>query len=370
MKKIFSVCLALSVVCLFPLLSTTAAQTTPSSATDSEYTIDTPYVFPVTPADPEWRNFNTKQEMDASCQIPERILTKLTTRALLETVLSYPFMSDYILFNHYTDAAKNLCNTFNGFEELLSREDLTSVLLAAYNNAPVLKGEENEENIDFVQSKAYFRVSDLEFIIAYDKIINGDYSAEEERIFQSAHSEKMNTRKNMGECSSLSETYLSFMSQENRLSVQDTTHIVYTPKGSPVSVTKYSGELTAVQKAQINAQMASAFPKATRVAEPTIKYNCHSYAWYQQSTSNPYWMVNPNAYMTDGSYIVASGTKPRVGFRAFYYNGDHSAVVHSIKVVSGAQTIYYRSKWGSAGVYEHTVSHAPYASGTRHYYKA
>ena len=224
MKKTCSVILAffLFAVCLFSFHSTASRQITESGATNSAYTIDTPYVFPITPADPEWRDFDTKQEMDKACQIPEQILTRLTTRALLETVLSQPFVSDYVCFNTYEDAAKNFYNTFNGFRELLSREDLTPALLAAYNGSAVLRGEEDEEKITYRHSQAYFRVSDLEFIIAYDKIVNGDYSPEEENAFRAIHKEKMTARENMGTYSSFGETYLNFMSEENRLSDRDT----------------------------------------------------------------------------------------------------------------------------------------------------
>ncbi len=231
MKKVYSVFLSLFifVVCLVSLCATESRQITESAAAVSAYTIDTPYFFPITPADSEWQNFETKQEMDKACQIPEQILTKLTTRALLETVLSQPFMSNYVAFNTYADAAKNFYDTFNGFRELMSREDLTAVLLAAYDGANVLRGEENEESITYGHSRAYFRVSDLEFIIAYDRIANGERSAEEENTFRAIHSEKKIARENMGTYSDFDETYLVFMSQENLLSVQDTGYTAYTP---------------------------------------------------------------------------------------------------------------------------------------------
>lgn len=37
---------------------------------------------------------------------------------------------------------------------------------------------------------------------------------------------------------------------------------------------------------------------ATRRATPTVKYNCHSYAWYSQSTANKHWMNSPSKYMS------------------------------------------------------------------------
>lgn len=79
-------------------------------------------------------------------------------------------------------------------------------------------------------------------------------------------------------------------------------------------------------------------------------------------------MRDPSKYWQDGSYKKSTEVRPRVNFRAYYYNGDHSAIVKEIKVIGGAQTFWYQSKWGSAGLYYHSVYYCPYDTGVRHYY--
>ena len=87
-------------------------------ANNRAYTIDVPYEFTMTPEDEEWGNIKTKEMALSHCQIPDDILEEMTTEALVETVLDYPFITDYFAYNSYLEAAKVFEREFNGFEEL------------------------------------------------------------------------------------------------------------------------------------------------------------------------------------------------------------------------------------------------------------
>ena len=108
--------------------------------------IDVPYRYPITPADKEWANFKTSKEMYDSCQIPDPVLTSITTDALLETVLNYPFLGTYRCYDDCEIAARYLCGQFNGLEELVARDDLTETLLERYAKSKVLTQKELNEN--------------------------------------------------------------------------------------------------------------------------------------------------------------------------------------------------------------------------------
>ena len=113
----------------------------------------------------------------------------------------------------------------------------------------------------------------------------------------------------------------------------------------------------------------------TRVSRGTCRYNCHSYAWYSQSTSNTYWIPDPTPFMDSGNYTrkyiglvstPASSTSVRYGDIIFYgdVNGD-SGTWHSAIYISQSNTpaplATHRciSKWGSLGVFEHAMSIVP-----------
>lgn len=75
----------------------------------AEASMDEPYQYPITPADEAWADFKTSQEMYDACQIPDGVLTRMTTEALLETVLNYPFLGTYKCYGDYETAAGYLC---------------------------------------------------------------------------------------------------------------------------------------------------------------------------------------------------------------------------------------------------------------------
>lgn len=336
----------------------------------TEVIIDIPYEFPITPDDEQWEEFDTKQDRLDICQIPDEILHSLSTKALLETVLQYPYLTDYYAFNDYKDAAETFMNDFNGFKELYAREDLTEVLLDAYQKVSVA------DDAEFMDSEEdsindFFAVSNIEFLIGYDQLINDDYTAEEAERFDNLLENKMESRSNSDLYSENSEIYLNFIGKDNSsVPYASTTTTVKTPKGTKVIVSKTTSDLSSAEKDRINKRTDKLYPNATRIATATQKYNCHSYAWYQQSTNNPYWMNDPSAYWKDGSYKKFPDIRPREGFKAYYYNGNHSAIVYKIKVISGAQTFWYRSKWGTAGLYEHSLYDCPYSTGVRYYCKS
>lgn len=113
----------------------------------------------------------------------------------------------------------------------------------------------------------------------------------------------------------------------------------------------------------------SLVPEAKRIASSTTKYNCHSYAWYMQSTSNSYWMNNPASYYIDGSYEESTGN---VGDIICYYDikgfNLHSGIVIAKKegvsngICGDSNLVTVRSKWGAWGLYEHRGDQCPYTS--------
>jgi hypothetical protein len=91
----------------------------------------TPYAFPVKPGTLEWAALSP-EESKALCQIPPEIMRTLDTDALVETCMSYPFISDYLLFSDQRAALKHVISGFNGFQELSQRKDAARKLLDWY----------------------------------------------------------------------------------------------------------------------------------------------------------------------------------------------------------------------------------------------
>lgn len=105
---------------------------------------------------------------------------------------------------------------------------------------------------------------------------------------------------------------------------------------------------------------------AVRLAPPTYAYNCHSYAWYQQSTTNNFWINNEEdveLIIEDEHCVQVS--EPSVG-DIVVYRTSFGTILHS-GVVVGFQNEepLIVSKWAQRGLYQHTVTNA-----WDNYYKA
>ena len=142
-----------------------------------------------------------------------------------------------------------------------------------------------------------------------------------------------------------------------------TESTVKTPKGTKVDTHKYKDDLSKKEIEQANEWVKSMFPNVKKLREPTLKYNCHSYAWYSTATSNDHWMNNPSQYWTDKSYSQyanSTGAKPSnvtVNSKVVYW--DKSELLHSAIVTSETK---FTSKWGRGGLYEHLPTDCPYDS--------
>ena len=90
--------------------------------------IDTPYQYPVVPGTDEWTALTDHVEKLELCQIPEEILSNMTTRALAETVLAYPLLVDMYAWDSTAIGYQVVSAAFNGLAELERRPDGLSAL--------------------------------------------------------------------------------------------------------------------------------------------------------------------------------------------------------------------------------------------------
>lgn len=112
-----------------------------------------------------WKSYSVQQKFDA-CQIPDSVLSKLTTKELVELCASHPLNPICYAYNNPMDGAEYIMRNFSGFKELQKREDAADLLLDFYesidfinvSNSPypiTLKGDNNKvysgSNILFIE---------------------------------------------------------------------------------------------------------------------------------------------------------------------------------------------------------------------------
>ena len=103
-----------------------------NTADNSKYTINIPYEYPLQPGTDEWFAIESHSEKAEMCQIPDDILENLSTAALVETVVNYPYFTDMSAFSTPELGYATVRDHFNGLQELEKRADGASTLLSYY----------------------------------------------------------------------------------------------------------------------------------------------------------------------------------------------------------------------------------------------
>ena len=88
--------------------------------------------YPVKPGMEEWKMFQSNEEMVKACQIPEEVISSLSTEELTELCLQYPLLLDVFAFNSLNDGLDKLFSDFNGMRDLYKRDNLSSNLTKRY----------------------------------------------------------------------------------------------------------------------------------------------------------------------------------------------------------------------------------------------
>ena len=367
MKKILAFLCASLIVSLAVFPGTTNAD---SLYDENEINYTEKYqelVFPVysTTETSAWKTMSRPARM-AACQLTGTIIQELSTSELLLAVLEFPFFADIFAYDDMLVGYSCVYSECCALKAFMERNDAIESIISFYEKTPVPYAIDSTIN-----EKKYSILWKTELLLEYSGLIANMTTAQKQALldisyYKEAVKSKSPTVYQAGK-SRLIEIIIE--SDEN---LRGQYEYVYTPNGSPVLVYKWTnsdGDFNTTQIGIINNDMATAYPNATKLLDPTIKYNCHSYAWYSQSSSNVRWMSDPSLYMTDGSYSQVTKLNTSVGDRLVYYypiDSGYTGISHSSIIYSytdyprSRRTFVVTSKWGQAGLYRHSVGDDPY----------
>lgn len=127
------------------------------------------YDFPVKPGTGPWHALRSYQEKRDVCKIPERILSTISTKALIETYLHYPLLADIAVFRTLQEGTDKLQENFNGAQELLRRKDAGKLLLEYYRS---MKPQALDAQWSLVEKGNYsFKIMAIEILLAQDNVL-------------------------------------------------------------------------------------------------------------------------------------------------------------------------------------------------------
>ena len=298
------------------------------------------FEYPITPEDAEWHEIESVEEKIEVCRIPADILCKMTNEQLYEAIMDFPFLVDVFIAPSIEAGIESLERTCDAYCELLRRDDVQEFLMEKV-------AEQNKKRSVELSVKEEFENNVLASLVLFQEDFYGTMSITEIR-----------------ELTDITTTYETSDTSTVNLPV------IYTPNGTPVEYIKVECDHSQSYHETVAKQVADVYD-VVLVEVGNCKYNCHSFAWYNTLASNEKWINDPAPYMIDGSYTrVMSGgigiscVGVQKGDVIFYGNLSDLDSAHSAKMVNNGTgapiaTAYVYSKWGSYGVYKHTVTSVP-----------
>ena len=383
MKKIYS----LIILCL--LAAACQQQSVPGSPTDGQpsnigktvfYSADDePLAFLPSVDSSAWTALRSLGERFNACSVPDDLLRRMTTDALVGSAVNYPLNYLIYVYNDPMSAVELIFENSPLHRELASRQDAPAELAELFSESDY--GFEIKTDLEDKQL-SYTDEMFLEYLISSDRIA-GRADAEAKDLLRDAVSEKAMQRLSEPDRYSIASVKplmaidraagLMFLDVENAEKPKIGTNviapiidtvIIKTPLDKPITA-YIRQELSTSEIKDIVNDIVNNYPDALFRGTPTSLYNCHSYAWYKNSTDNNVWIdsyINGNLQLsTYWEHDVFVSCAETGAIRAYYSLGDHSAII----LPNGK----YLSKWGMGPLLEHDKEYCPYSTANIQYFK-
>ncbi len=314
------------------------------------------YVYPLTPKDPEWQEMEDYLDKAKACKIPQEVLENMSDEQLVQAIIDYPLIYDVFFFSDVSMGVDHFSKTCDAYAELLKRQNAKDILLneITRQNSGEPAGMAMENNTESVERTAKDEIilDTLVAITIFQEKIGTELSEEEIEV--------------LTEASTLLDIYDS-ETMSTRGTV--TGGLMKTPGGLYVGYQLMSCSDQHPDEPDLHTSYDSWLVTTygvTLVSPGDCSYNCHSYAWYNQSTNNDRWINDPSPYMQDGSCTkVMSGTMGNScsfvvpGDIVVYGGLSHSAIVIGSPNGEPFTSRMLISKWGPSGVFMHRASQVP-----------
>ena len=132
--------------------------------------ISNAYDFPIRPGDEEWKQLPSKKARLEACQIPDSILRKMCTYDLVKTYFNYPFLGDFFAFQYVKSALAKTRIEFNGFDELINRDNGAIKIVEKYENMDFGGIDSTWTEYEKFNHEVMFCY--VEFTLSYDPILS------------------------------------------------------------------------------------------------------------------------------------------------------------------------------------------------------
>lgn len=352
------------------------------------FSIDKPYTFLSEKSAKIWTDVISLEDKFHACEIPEEILKRMTTDALVRTILKYPLNVIYSAYDNPLDAIELIFKNSALHRELADRDDAPTILLKYFARTSIDKNTErtisNKSDFDLTYVNEIF----LEYFLA-SRLVPDLYNEENEPLLRDLAIRKIHERR--ADTKTFSEVSIQplvlILGEDPDELCDDTvdsleeplrtsTWTWYSVFNSPLTVEHNRTELTDDEVNSLLYNYCSLYQNSIVSSNPSNRYNGNGYAWLHREGLNvPYsptpsmnnsWLESYIGGNHQLSALLAGDIYERCYSESdaeviYYVDTHHSA----IRLPSGK----YLSKWGIGPLMEHNPTECPFIPSEMQYYR-
>ncbi len=128
------------------------------------------YVYPIKPGTAAWLTLDSTSDKLRACQIPDSILAKMSTDAVIQGWLEFPLNFEITAAYHLQSGTQFWLTNFSGLIELQKRQDASSKLFEKYKTKNPFCI--NNYITDTAKGNYNFSIIYIEVLLAQDTFIN------------------------------------------------------------------------------------------------------------------------------------------------------------------------------------------------------
>jgi len=131
---------------------------------------ETKWDYPIKPGTEEWNNLTTEKARISALQIPENIITKMSTENLIDACINFPLFGYYSAFSTPQEGFNIMFSRFNIFNKICKKDSIGQYLVKIYEDAEMNGWRQMAYKFD---NKYWtLKLTYLEYLIAQKEVIS------------------------------------------------------------------------------------------------------------------------------------------------------------------------------------------------------
>ncbi len=299
--------------------------------------------------DEEWRHMRPKERHEA-IELPIEFVDSLSTDELLTWALEYPLLSEGIFFDYPNDRLEFFSRVSYVFKALFDRNDVADIIIERYKDFVENGHVENIKEDKDAYSE--YLIKSL-FFISYLEVNYSEFSENQLKRLSSLPGFEYSCFEGN---ENPSRSYTPGFTNVGQMATFNGAHYYIGFYGkynvtSPCFMYSY-GDLSPTEVARWTSIIETYYPLLNQTSDPTVQFNCHSYAWIQNSP-NVYWYTSVSDFANSSSFTkvgenCATVIGDKVIIKDSYDNIMHSAIITTTSNTPGTSMTI--SKCGVAGI--------------------